>query len=65
MLYCSILNCYNIVIFVHYRSFPRALVRLDKEVDDLEEALEELREEAAGRNLESVDSVNEVVLPNI
>ena len=37
--------------------------RLDKEVDDLEEASEEVREEAAGRDLES-EAVNEVVLPN-
>ena len=57
-----ILNCYNIVIFINYRSFPTAGERLDKEVDDLE-ALEEVREEAAGRDLES-EAVNEVVLPN-
>ena len=37
--------------------------RLDKEVDDLEEAIEVVREEAAGRDLES-EAVNEVVLPN-
>ena len=63
MLACSILNCFNIVIFVNYRTFPRAREYLDKEVDDLEEALEEVREEAAGRDLES-EAVNEVVLPN-
>ena len=63
MLVCVILNCYSIVIFVHYRSFPRARELLDKEVDDLEEAIEEVQEEAAGRDLES-EAVNEVVLPN-
>ena len=58
-----ILNCYSIVIFVHYRSFPTAGERLDIEVDDLEEAIEKVREEAASRDLESV-AVNKVVLPN-
>ena len=36
---------------------------LDKEVDDFSEAIEEVQEEAAGRDLES-EAVNEVVLPN-
>ena len=64
LLFVSILSCYNIIIFVNYRTFPRARECLDKEVDDLEEALEEVREEAAGRDLES-EAVNEVVLTSV